>query len=222
MRCHSPFHRKWVAGFTLTEVMITTSILSLMMAGTLGSVTALQQMFVANSSFSSGQNDQMRVLDYITRDSRNALGVTVSNAGAKLTLYLPTDYDTNGDPIDPSIAGTGIVYDKAAPFKTVSLYREGNQFVREDTGVKQIIADQLDVFAVNFSTSTITVGNGVFVGAITSTVTFAPQSRRLITQLTRDGTNITTVTCPRNLTVFGMPKVAAPTPPPVTKKKKKK
>jgi Tfp pilus assembly protein PilV len=135
------------SGFTLAEVMVA-------MAGTMIIVTALmlaaigvQKSLRASEIYAASQADQRRLLDYLSRDMRRAVGIAktanLSGTGAvKLTtqpltvegstalvLTLPGYYQNNAP-------GTTL-YDQPFPVTTVG--------ERVDYGTKELVASNVTV-----------------------------------------------------------------------------
>lgn len=99
----TPQPSKRHCAFTLAEVSVACSIAAIiLLAITVGS-TSLQRTFAGSDGGLKATADQMRILDYIARDVRQALTVTVSNSGQTLTLTTPDFIDSSGNPRLPTI-----------------------------------------------------------------------------------------------------------------------
>jgi len=127
------------AGFTLPELLIAASIGSAMLGGLLGASIALQRGFSAAEYQLGCQLDQMRVIDYITRDLRRATAVSGANQNRKLLLTLPNTRDpASSSLLVPAVLGGRVQYG-AQPI-SVAYYVEGDAFIREENSVQQVIA----------------------------------------------------------------------------------
>jgi prepilin-type N-terminal cleavage/methylation domain-containing protein len=123
------------AGFTLTELLVASGLSALLLAGLLTGALALQRGYAAAQHQILCQEDEMRVIDYITRDLRRATGVTISNQNRMLTLTLPDQVDLAADALRlPSIVNGVVQYGNTPA--TVSYYVSGTAFVRKENGVE--------------------------------------------------------------------------------------
>jgi prepilin-type N-terminal cleavage/methylation domain-containing protein len=90
--------------FTLVEVLVATAVASLILAAIATGAIACQKVFAAADGGLKASADQLRIMDYIDRDVRQALTVVVSNSGQTLTLTVPSYLDsTTGLPVIPTI-----------------------------------------------------------------------------------------------------------------------
>ena len=96
------------SAFTLSEVMISTSIFSAVCLGLLMAFTALEHNYAAATDFAVNHADEMRISDYMALDLRRALAV--SAAQNDTTIYIPSYYDETGNPQTPTLDGKGGVY----------------------------------------------------------------------------------------------------------------
>ena len=138
------------SGFTLPEVLIATSVFSIMAAAIFGVSIAVQKNYRACRHQMRSQSEQMRVLDYMALDLRRAL--TVSTGDNQLTLTIPDYYTSSGTPRDPVISSGRVVYGDAAQPVTVSYYKQGNTIFRESGGERLAIATDVQSFELNFTT----------------------------------------------------------------------
>lgn len=104
-------HRRQDWGFTLAEITIACSIAAIILfAMTVGS-TSLQKTFGGSDGALKATADQMRILDYVARDVRQALTITVTNSGQTLNLTTPDYIDpSTGLPRLPTIKPGGSTY----------------------------------------------------------------------------------------------------------------
>lgn len=129
-------------GFTLLELLIGLTVGSMALAGVSLVSIALQRSFQAADYRMGAQNDQLRLLDYLSRDLRMASTITLLNNNAKVTLTLPPDnpglLNLSLGPVMSSLRGSGA---GATTGRTVSYYVEGGQFIREVDGGQSVLAD---------------------------------------------------------------------------------
>src|SRR3954469_12009766 len=93
------------AGWTITEMMIGITILSVITTGAFFGMVSLQRSFTATAGYSAHLGDELRISDYISRDLRQTTTVTKSGTGinTRLTLTIPNYYASSGTPRDPVI-----------------------------------------------------------------------------------------------------------------------
>lgn len=124
------------SGFSVAEVMISLTILSVVMGAIISGSTSLTGAFTASENYSVGQ---LQVMDYLTLDLRRASEYTFTTSGDKLTLpltlKLPTYYGADGrTPVAPQRSlvvdeGTGKNKKDKKKFKIISAsyyYHYGN------------------------------------------------------------------------------------------------
>ena len=97
------------SGFTLTEIMIALSIGSVALGATLVSSTSLQKSFNAIDSYFATHMQQIRIVDYLSRDVKRGLIVTTSADLQTVTVTIPNYIVQAGDPeaiANPDLVGT--------------------------------------------------------------------------------------------------------------------
>ena len=100
--------RKCLA-FTLTEMMIAMSVSGVVLGTTLTSSTSLQKSFNAIDSYFGTHMQQIRIVDYLSRDVKRGLIVTTSADLQTVTITVPNYIIQAGDPeaiVNPSLVGT--------------------------------------------------------------------------------------------------------------------
>jgi len=150
MKASFPFHRagRAVAAFTLVELLVAAAIAVSIVGSLFAASIALQREFSAAADQSGAQRDQMRVVDYVTRDLRRATAVSVTNSGSKLILSIPDHRDpSNGGTRVPTISAEGLVA-YGNPSHTVSYFIEGSTFLRIEEGAEKVIANTVEQFDV--------------------------------------------------------------------------
>src|SRR5678815_976845 len=62
--------------FTVVELLCASAISLVIFAGASAGIVALQKSFKGSQQYAAGMNDGSRLIDYISRDLRNAVKVT--------------------------------------------------------------------------------------------------------------------------------------------------
>ena len=120
---------------------------SVTLAGVSVASVSLQRSFVAADYQMTAQNDQLRALDYLSRDLRMASVVTILNAGTKVTLTLPAANPSSATlDLGPLLGSLGVTpgATPAPAASTVSYYLEGGQLLRDTGGAQTVVADTVD------------------------------------------------------------------------------
>jgi hypothetical protein len=167
------------AAFTLAELTISAGLLVTVLGGILFTTITLQRCAVATLDFANGQDDQMRILDYLAVDLRRSTGVSVDATGV-VTMKLPQFYNADGTPAAPTIVSTtgwpgrvkkkkknkhrNIIMSQAVTYnpastQTVKYYKgragapgaDGSRFYREVGGAATMIAQDVADFALVLS-----------------------------------------------------------------------
>jgi hypothetical protein len=96
-----------VLGFTLVEMVVTMGIATGILAAFTAAAVALQKSFYAIEDYAKGQNDQMRISDYLSLDLRRAYNIAVATSAqtgaVTVTLTLPNFYASANTPYDPKV-----------------------------------------------------------------------------------------------------------------------
>src|SRR5947209_7436970 len=98
-----------VAGFTLSEMLVSLSLSSIVLAAAITSGVTLQKSFAAVDNYFSTQMQQIRIIDYLNRDVKRGLIVTTSVDLQSVTMNLPNYIIQTGDSealANPSLVGT--------------------------------------------------------------------------------------------------------------------
>jgi prepilin-type N-terminal cleavage/methylation domain-containing protein len=102
-------HARGVGGFTLAEVMVASAIGGVVMAAIIASSIALQKTLNAIDNYFATQTQQIRIIDYLSRDVERGLAVTTSVDLQSVTIVIPNYVIQAGDPealLNPSLIGT--------------------------------------------------------------------------------------------------------------------
>ena len=122
--------RSAVAGFLLSEMMISTLIFSAISMGLIMGFTALERNYSATSDFALNHADQMRISDYLALDLRRALALQATRNDT--TIFIPSYYDGGGNPQTPALDGAGGVYYGAAGSSVrIHYYLSGGTIYRQ-------------------------------------------------------------------------------------------
>jgi len=191
-------------GFTLPEVMVSMAVSAFMFAAILTATVNFQRTFSGAMNYSRGTTDQLRALDYVSRDLRRAYTVTVSQYSQTLTLTIPdtyATYDSQGNPsgalVDPKITNGQVNYGDPTKPITICYYLSDGQLLRQQTVTSTgtvstiVIADSVETLQSSFADLT---------SIVTYTITFAPNLTgfdRNISQA-RAGTTLVGTTSVRN------------------------
>jgi hypothetical protein len=95
--------------FTLAEMMIALSASGLLFGATLTSSTSLQKSFNAIDAYFGTHMQQIRIVDYLSRDVKRGLVVTTSADLQTVTIAIPNYIIQQGDPealAKPDLVGT--------------------------------------------------------------------------------------------------------------------
>jgi len=153
--------------FTLVEVMMSMGCGSMILAAVVTSGVALQRSFAAVEGYSVAEADQLRVLDYIAMDCRRATNATVANN--TLTLTLPSYYNADNTPENPSFTGGGAVQYGAGTV-TIAYSQSGSDFVRSVTR-----SGTTTTTPIATNVATFTVNPQDLTSSVSCSITFSPR-----------------------------------------------
>ena len=134
--------RGYSPGFTLAELLVSLAISAVVLTQILVVTFSLERSFAAADYRMNAQNDQLRVLDYLSRDLHMASAVSVQNSGTAVTLTLP---NTTASALNLNL-GTllnALVLSASAPSNanTVSYYLLGGQLIRNTGSTQTVLAN---------------------------------------------------------------------------------
>src|SRR5467141_597544 len=147
-----------IAGFTLSEMLVSLSLSSIILAAAITSGVTLQKSFAAVDNYFSTQMQQIRIIDYLNRDVKRGLIVTTSVDLQSVTMNLPNYIIQTGDSeavANPSLVGTPrtptVAYTSSgwqvnySPSTTTVVYSiSGSSILRTENGVVTTIASSTD------------------------------------------------------------------------------
>ena len=196
-----------VTGFTLHELLIAMSISLVVIAAAVTSGVALQKSFAATDAYFGTHMQQIRIIDYLSRDVKRGLAVTTSVSPQSVTVTVPNYLIKTGDPeaiANPSLVGTprtptitytasGLQVNYGATTSTVVYSVNGNSIVRVENGVVTTIASSTDQLVP--TTTDIELANTEYTK---SSVTFMPIFTSSGSSAARTGTSIYATSYLRN------------------------
>ena len=195
-----------ISGFTLYELLVAMSISSVVVGAAMTSGIALQKSFKAVDSYFGTHMQQIRIIDYLSRDVKRGLIVTTSISPQSVTVTIPNYLIQSGDP--EAIANSALVGTPRTPTiaytpsglqvnygstSTVVYSVNGNSIVRIENGVITTIASSTDQLVP--TTTDIELANTEYTK---SSVTFMPIFTSSGSQAKRTGTALYTTSYLRN------------------------
>ena len=171
------------AGFTLSEMLVSISLSSIILAAAITSGISLQKSFSAVDNYFTTHMQQIRIIDYLNRDVKRGLIVTTSVDLQSVTMSLPNYLVQSGDPealANPALVGTPrtptISYNSSgwqvnySPSTSTVVYSiNGTSILRTENGVVTTIASSTDQLVP--STTDVDLTNTEYA---TTSVTFSP------------------------------------------------
>jgi prepilin-type N-terminal cleavage/methylation domain-containing protein len=147
-----------IAGFTLSEMLVSLSVSSIILAAAVTSGVSLQKSFNAVDNYFTTHMQQIRIMDYLNRDVKRGLIVTTSVDLQSVSVTIPKYIIQAGDPeaiVNPALVGTprtptisyssaGMQVNYGASNSTVAYSVNGNSIVRIENGVVTTIASSTD------------------------------------------------------------------------------
>jgi type II secretory pathway component PulJ len=144
--------------FTLAETMIALSVSSVLLGATLTSSTSLQKSFNAIDTYFGTHMQQIRIVDYLSRDVKRGLAVTTSADLQTVTITIPNYLIQAGDPealANPALVGSprtptmtytpsGWQVNYGATTSTVVYSINGVSILRTENGAVTTIASSTD------------------------------------------------------------------------------
>jgi type II secretory pathway component PulJ len=145
-------------GFTLSEMMIGLATGAVVLGVTLTSSTSLQKSFNAIDSYFATHMQQIRIVDYLSRDVKRGLIVTTSADLQTVTVTVPNYIIQATDPegiANPALVGTprtptilntpsGPQVNYGATTSTIVYSINGLSILRTENGVVTTIASSTD------------------------------------------------------------------------------
>ena len=146
------------AGFTLGELLVSVSVASIVMAAAVACSVALQKSFGAADNYFATHMQQVRIVDYLSRDVNRGLSVTTSADLKTVTINVPNYIIQAGDPEavgnssligtprTPTVAytPTGLQINYGASTSTVVYSLNNSSILRTENGAVTTIASSTD------------------------------------------------------------------------------
>jgi len=152
------------AGFTLCEMLVAVSVSIVVLAAAIASSVSLQKSFNAVDNYFGTHMQQVRIIDYLSRDVNRGFSVTTSVDLQSVTVNLPNYIIQAGDP--EAVGNSSLIGTPRSP--TVS-YATGAAQVNYGTSTSTV------VYAVNNSSIQRTE-NGAVTTIASSTDQLVPQT----------------------------------------------
>src|SRR5687767_4408241 len=144
--------------FSLPEICMTLAASGVLFGATFTSSTSLQKSFNAIDKYFATHMQQIRIVDYLSRDVKRGLVVTTSTDLQTVTITIPNYIIQPGDPeaiANPALAGTprtptialtpsGPQVNYGGTTSTVSYSINGLSILRTENGVVTTIASSTD------------------------------------------------------------------------------
>ena len=187
------------SGFSLSELLVTVSLSSVVLAAAVTCGISLQKSFNATDNYLGTHVQQVRIIDYLNRDVKRGLIVTTSVDLQSVTMTLPNYLIQAGDPealVNASLIGTprtptiaytsnGWQVNYGASSTSVVYSINGNSIVRIENGVVTTIASSTDQLVP--STTDVELTNTEYTS---TSVTFMPIFNLAGNQADRTGTTL--------------------------------
>jgi prepilin-type N-terminal cleavage/methylation domain-containing protein len=147
-----------INGFTLAEMMIALAVSAVVLGVTLTSSSSLQKSFNAIDSYFATHMQQIRIVDYLSRDVKRGLVVTTSADLQTVTITVPNYLVQAGDPeaiANPALVGcprtptitntpSGPQVNYGAVTSTIVYSINGLSILRTENGIVTTIASSTD------------------------------------------------------------------------------
>ncbi|HZE57651.1 MAG TPA: prepilin-type N-terminal cleavage/methylation domain-containing protein [Chthoniobacterales bacterium] len=144
--------------FTLPEMSVALAAGSVILGATLTSSTSLQKSFNALDNYFGTHMQQIRIVDYLSRDVKRGLIVTTSADLQTVTITVPNYVIQAGDPealVNPALVGTprtptmaytpsGWQVNYGAATSTITYSINGMSILRTENGTVTTIASSTD------------------------------------------------------------------------------
>jgi prepilin-type N-terminal cleavage/methylation domain-containing protein len=152
------------AGFTLAEMLVAVSVSSIVLAAAVASGVSLQKTFSAVDDYFATHMQQVRIIDYLSRDVNRGLSVTTSVDLQTVTVSVPNYIIQAGDP--EAMGNSSLIGTPRSP--TIS-YSSGSLRINYGTSTSTV------VYSVNNSSIQRTE-NGSVTTIASSTDQLVPQT----------------------------------------------
>jgi hypothetical protein len=193
--------------FTLSETMIALAVSAVVLGAILTSSSSLQKSFNAIDNYFATHMQQIRIVDYLSRDVKRGLVVTTSADLQTVTITTPNyiiqpgdpeaiaNPDSIGTPRTPTIAHTpsGPQVNYGATTSTIIYSINGLSILRTENGVVTTIASSTDQLVSQ--TTDVELANTEFTK---TSITFQPIFTSNGSPASRSGTTVYSTAYLRN------------------------
>jgi hypothetical protein len=194
-------------GFSVAEMLIATSMAAVLFAAILTTTISLQKSFRAVDSYFATHMQQIRIIDYLTRDVKRGLAVSTSFNKQAVTVTVPNYIIKAGDPEavanpasigsprSPSIVRTpgGMQVNYGTSTSSVVYNVAGTSILRTENNVVTTIASSTDQLIPE--TTNIELANTQYTN---TSVTFLPLFTSGGQAYSRSGTTVCATSYLRN------------------------
>jgi hypothetical protein len=87
-----------IQGFTLGEMLVAVGIAAILFAGIFAGSVSLNRAYAASNDYYSTHLQQIRIIDYLSRDVKRSFSVTTSSDLKTVTCVMPNYIVQEGDP----------------------------------------------------------------------------------------------------------------------------
>jgi prepilin-type N-terminal cleavage/methylation domain-containing protein len=201
---HSAYNR---GGFTLVETTVAVAISSIVFIAAITASIGLQKSFNAIDNFFATHMQQIRIIDYLSRDVKRGLIVTTSADLQSVSITVPNYIIQAGDPeaiANPSLIGTprtptisysrsGAQVNYGSSTSSVVYSISGQSILRSENGVVTTIASATDQLVPQWTD--VELANTEYTS---TTVTFLPIFTSANVAAERTGTTVCATAYLRN------------------------
>lgn len=152
------------AGFTVAEMLVSVSVGTIILAAAIACSVSLQKSFAAADNYFATHIQQVRVVDYLSRDVNRGFSVTTSADLQTVTISVPNYIIQAGDP--EAVGNSSLIGTPRSP--TVS-YASGAAQINYGTSTSTV------VYSLNNS-SIVRTENGAVTTIASSTDQLIPQT----------------------------------------------
>jgi prepilin-type N-terminal cleavage/methylation domain-containing protein len=122
------------AGFTLSEMLVSVAVSSIVLAAAIASSVSLQKSFSAVDNYFATHMQQVRIIDYLSRDVNRGLSVTTSVDLQTVTVNVPNYIIQAGD--SEAVGNSSLIGTPRSP--TIS-YASGSLQINYGTSTSTVV-----------------------------------------------------------------------------------
>jgi len=86
------------SGFTLVEILVSMAVSTIILTALFASAVSLNRAYAATDDYFTTHVQQIRIIDYLSRDVKRSYSVTATNNGQTVTCIMPNYIIKSGDP----------------------------------------------------------------------------------------------------------------------------